>query len=189
LSLRLSCSLSRPLSEPARSTLSRASVFSPSSTSICLSFFPYMLRVLMGHDRTPAYPHDQVASGAGLPTLPYILYNVPWPPPPPSAVRYCRGQCRPCGARIARRRGFSGFDSSPRRYTHCARVFDAPLRSILLYLRVCILGGERPCDLTPPSSCPPFRPTSHLSFCGAVYYCADGNHAFCAPITDCAHGD
>ncbi|KAJ7913654.1 hypothetical protein B0H13DRAFT_2004291 [Mycena leptocephala] len=99
-----------------------------------------------GHDRTPAYPHDQVASRVGLPprfafaagpistTPAHSFYEAPCPPPPPSAARSRRRQCRPSGARI-RRRVFSTLDSSPRRYTHCAWVFDAPLHFTLLHLR------------------------------------------------------
>ncbi|KAJ7861270.1 hypothetical protein B0H13DRAFT_1115143 [Mycena leptocephala] len=57
LSLRLSCSLSRPRFRPARSTLSRASVFSPSSTSIFLLFFPCPERLADADHLTPRRHH------------------------------------------------------------------------------------------------------------------------------------
>ncbi|KAJ7891546.1 hypothetical protein B0H13DRAFT_2665802 [Mycena leptocephala] len=82
-----------------------------------------------------------------------------------------------------RRRVFSTLDSSPRRYTHCAWVFDAPLHFTLLHLRICILGGGHPRDPMSPSSRPPFRPMSRLSFRGAAYFRADD---FFASMTDCA---
>ncbi|KAJ7891562.1 hypothetical protein B0H13DRAFT_2039175 [Mycena leptocephala] len=105
-----------------------------------------------GHDRTPAYPHDQVASRVGLPprfacvfafaagpistTLAHSFYEAPCPPPPP----FCCTFSSPTVSSIRRaydirRRVFSTLDSSPRRYTHCAWVFDAPLHFTLLHLR------------------------------------------------------
>lgn len=57
LSLRLPRSLSRPRSRPARSTLSRASVFSPSSTSFFLLFFPCPERPADADHITPRRHH------------------------------------------------------------------------------------------------------------------------------------
>ncbi|KAJ7861271.1 hypothetical protein B0H13DRAFT_1115134 [Mycena leptocephala] len=83
--------------------------------------------------------------------------------------------------RIARRRGFSALDSSPRRYTHCARVFDAPLRSTLLHP-----------PAPPTSTCASARPDAALFLSALPPHSAvrrtsapTGIMYFCAPMTDC----
>ncbi|KAJ7800973.1 hypothetical protein B0H14DRAFT_1683387 [Mycena olivaceomarginata] len=54
----------------------------------------------------------------------------------------------------------------------------APVPAAHAHLRICILAGGCPHDLTPPTSRPPaVSPTSHFSFRGGVY-CADSNHIF-----------
>ncbi|KAJ7836640.1 hypothetical protein B0H14DRAFT_3460532 [Mycena olivaceomarginata] len=142
----------------------------------------------MGHDRTPVYPHDQAPSRrhcripctkllANL--LPLLLHVLVAHSVFPAARVLHGGVASPRFTlpRVGIRTALGSL--TPRRT-------PAPACAAQVHLRVCMLGGGRPRAPTPPSSCPPFRSMSHLSFRGAAYFRADGNHVFCAPMTDCA---
>ncbi|KAJ6523734.1 hypothetical protein B0H19DRAFT_647560 [Mycena capillaripes] len=155
----------------------------PDAASNAPQYAPYFVS-RWGHDRTPAYPHDQVASGADL--LPRIRLRL--------RLR-CRPRFLPTSSLLCST--FSSQTVSSLRRAYCAaawllraRLFPALVYALPLGLRrpaalhppapargahVCILGDGRPRNLPPPSS---FHPMSHPSFCGAAYFRADGNHVF-----------